>query len=292
MMPVIFGEVLFDCFESGNKVLGGAPFNVAWHLAAFGRPPLLISAVGDDAEGRDILRCMTEWQLPTEGIQVSSDYPTGRVQVTIEKGEPHYVITHPSAWDSIQVPPLPHISGAPFIYHGSLALRDPVSAQALYTLCENTQTPIFVDVNLRDPWWQRELVLVHLRRATWAKMNVRELEYLIPLLPSESGRVKFLFHSTGLKFLLITRGEAGASLYNDNATCWQVTPSKGSFPVVDAVGAGDAFTSVFLLGILLGWKESICLQRAQNFASSVVGIRGATTFDRHFYQGFRDSWGV
>lgn len=292
MMPVIFGEVLFDCFESGNKVLGGAPFNVAWHLAAFGQPPLLISAVGNDDEGRDILRYMAEWQLPRDGVQVSSEYPTGRVQVTIENGEPHYVITHPSAWDSIKVQPLPAVSGAPFIYHGSLALRDPVSALALHTLCENTPSPIFVDVNLRDPWWQRESVLVHLRRATWAKMNTRELERLLPMLSTEPERVNFLLHSTRLKFLLITRGEAGASLYDNNANHWQVAPSKDPYPVVDAVGAGDAFTSVFLLGILLGWNESICLQRAQNFASSVVGIRGATTFDRRFYQGFRDSWGV
>ena len=81
--PVIFGEVLFDHFPDGSRVLGGAPFNVAWHLRGFGANPLVISAVGGDSEGREVLERMTSWDLATDGIQTDEEHPTGRVTASI-----------------------------------------------------------------------------------------------------------------------------------------------------------------------------------------------------------------
>ena len=96
--PVIFGEVLFDHFADGSRILGGAPFNVAWHLRGFNSNPLVISAVGDDAEGREILERMTSWDLMTHGVQVDRKHPTGRVTATVVDGENRFEIAPGQAW--------------------------------------------------------------------------------------------------------------------------------------------------------------------------------------------------
>src|SRR5690606_9449258 len=111
MNPVIFGEVLFDCFASGERVLGGAPFNVAWHLAAFGADPLLVSCVGYDDEGQAILARMEQWQMQRAGVQITDVAPTGSVQVSIVDREPHYDIVKPAAWDLIDARRLPVLTG-------------------------------------------------------------------------------------------------------------------------------------------------------------------------------------
>ena len=121
--PVIFGEVLFDHFPDGSRVLGGAPFNVAWHLRGFNSNPLVISAVGDDAEGREVLERMTSWDLMTHGVQSDKTHPTGRVTASIVNGENHFEIAKGQAWDFIDAAPaLQAASDEPagLLYHGSL----------------------------------------------------------------------------------------------------------------------------------------------------------------------------
>ena len=89
---IIFGEVLFDCFPDGQKILGGAPFNVAWHLQAFKASPLFISRVGNDVEGDQIFRSMRQWGMITDGLQRDPEHPTGQVTVNFVDGEPEYDI--------------------------------------------------------------------------------------------------------------------------------------------------------------------------------------------------------
>lgn len=292
MTPLIFGEVLFDCFAGGERVLGGAPFNVAWHLAAFGADPLLVSCVGYDDEGQDILACMQGWQLRIDGMQLSETLPTGRVQITIDNNEPHYQIVKPVAWDAIDPARLPRLAALPFIYHGTLAMRSATSARAFVRLQQETAAPLFMDVNLRDPWWQADQVWHQLEQAHWIKLNADELQRLLPDERDEAARIARLLRLPRLHSLLLTRGAAGAECHAPGGQCWRVTPQPSARPFVDAVGAGDAFTSVFLLGLLHHWDTGLCLQRAQAFASAIVSIRGATTTDHGVYQPFRTDWGV
>ena len=98
----IFGEVLFDHFPDGKHVLGGAPFNVAWHLQAFGQAPYFISRIGDDAEGETVRNAMRDWGMNTEGLQIDKHLPTGRVDIEFVDNEPHYDIVHPCAYDAIE----------------------------------------------------------------------------------------------------------------------------------------------------------------------------------------------
>ena len=101
---LIFGEVLFDCFPNGKQILGGAPFNVAWHLQAFGVAPLLISRVGNDGLGTQIKTAMQAWGMDCSGLQVDPDRPTGTVTVQFNGEEPLYDIVNPCASSTITPP--------------------------------------------------------------------------------------------------------------------------------------------------------------------------------------------
>ena len=125
--PVIFGEVLYDCFPDGSQVLGGAPFNVAWHCQAFGLQPLFISRVGNDSPGEKVVAAMQNWGMNTEGLQIDSDHATGRVNVSFNNNEPSYDIVENSAWDFLNSQALPELNKDSILYHGSLALRNPVA---------------------------------------------------------------------------------------------------------------------------------------------------------------------
>ncbi len=289
--PVIFGEVLFDQFVDGNAVLGGAPFNVAWHLQAFGQSPLLISRVGDDPLGRQIRATMLEWGMDTAGLQLDSAHPTGVVNVCLEHGEPRFDIVDGRAYDYISSDAIPPLPERTLLYHGSLALRNQVSREACQRLCSVMQAPIFLDVNLRPPWWQRQNVLDAVGRAKWVKLNEDELRLLVPGHGDLQEAAKKLLNEYKLEYVILTRGAAGAFVLTVTGECQAVKPQL-ALNICDTVGAGDAFSSVCILGLLQGWPLALSMERAQSFATAIVGVQGATVSDRSFYQPFLTSWGL
>ena len=285
----IFGEVLFDHFPDGRRMLGGAPFNVAWHLQAFGEEPLLVSRIGDDAEGASVRAAMQAWCMDSSGLQVDANLPTGRVQVHISDGEPSYEIVHPAAWDAIGTP-----AGVPamsLLYHGSLALRDEASRRGWRSLRDSRPHLVFVDVNLRPPWWRREQVLRDITGAHWIKLNRDELDRLAPGDASVRTRAEALLRGLGLQGLLLTDGARGASLLTLTGDYLETRPPCG-IVVADTVGAGDALAAVMLLGLARGWPLEVSLERAQRFASATVGQHGATVQDPDFYAPFVTQWTV
>lgn len=291
MHPIyIFGEVLFDCFPDGRDVLGGAPFNVAWHLHAFGQNPVFVSSVGNDDAGRRIRDSMSAWGMNLEGLQFDPGHPTGRVTVTLDGGEPSYDIVANSAYDFIAADALPAAAPA-MIYHGSLALRNPVSRAALDRLKSKAQPSVFVDVNLRTPWWQRDSVLEVLDHAGWVKLNRDELALLGDGGADEVASAERFLSAHGLKGLLLTLGSAGAFALEAGEKPVEIRPESLS-RVVDAVGAGDAFASVFILGIRLGWPLATTMERAQGFASELLQRRGATVSDRGLYRSLCERWEI
>jgi fructokinase len=289
LRPLIFGEVLFDCFPDGSRVLGGAPFNVAWNLRAFGMQPVFISRVGRDELGDSIRSAMQQWGMTTSGLQLDAHHPTGIVDVTLKGSEPKFDIVAERAYDFIDASILPSCEDAPLLYHGSLASRNPVSREALNTLKQHHRIPAFVDVNLRTPWWDVDTVLALLQDANWVKLNEDELAALVHDWPDVESRARQLQQRYELHTVFVTQGSAGAMALESNGEITSVTPAS-NLAVVDSVGAGDAFASVLLLGLLLGWPIDRILSRAQEFASAVVGIRGATRQDIVFYQSFIDRW--
>jgi fructokinase len=288
--PVIFGEVLFDVFPDGTEVLGGAPFNVAWHLQAFGRKPLFVSRVGNDALGRAIRAAMQDWEMETAGLQMDSTYPTGLVKISLAGGEPTFDILPERAYDRIDAESLPPMEAGALLYHGSLALRGETSRAAFERIRERHAPRRFVDVNLRRPWWEAGQVLDLLEGAAWAKINGDELAALVPEAGEPMEQAGRLQERFGLETLYVTEGAAGAFARTPDGDFPRVHPAA-EVQVVDAVGAGDAFASVLILGILSGWPLQQTLNRAQDFASAIVGRRGATVRDPGLYRAFRQVWG-
>jgi fructokinase len=287
--PVIFGEVLFDHFPDGSVVLGGAPFNVAWHLQALGISPLLISRVGDDPLGHRILDTMSAWGMDLSGIQLDTDHPTGTVEVTFERSEPRFDIVSDRAYDFIDSAKLPTIAAPALLYHGSLALRSPHSRNAAEQLLAEDKTPVFMDVNLRPPWWKKSQLRSLLERATWAKLNDVELLELETAEDDLQTRARKLQLELELELVIITLGKKGAMALGADGTVKNVTPNSGD-KLVDSVGAGDAFSAIVIYGLLRGWDLQKILERAQAFASAIVGIRGATPSEREFYKPFINDW--
>lgn len=284
----IFGEVLFDCFADGSRVLGGAPFNVAWHLQAFGLDPRLISRIGDDLEGQEIAASMKNWGMRCDALQIDKTKPTGQVQVNICAGEPHYDIVIDSAYDFIAAEHLSPTNTDGILYHGTLALRNPIALAALQAFKVRHQGKIFVDVNLRNPWWQKESLFPLLHDANWVKLNESELIELCSQELNFESKIKFFCKHFALDFLIVTRGKEGAIVCREGQLISVKPPVFRD--VVDTVGAGDAFSTIFLLGLCKQWSIETTLDRAQVFAGELVSRRGATVSDREFYRVFSQAW--
>ncbi|OOZ35644.1 carbohydrate kinase family protein [Solemya velesiana gill symbiont] len=286
----IFGEVLYDIFPGDKRVLGGAPFNVAWHLQAFTADPLFISRVGDAPLGREIRQRMLSWGMDTSGLQLDSSHPTGEVKITLAEGEPSYDIVSHRAYDYIDADALPPVLPG-LIYHGSLALRNRESRQALSQLRVRNECRVFLDVNLRSPWWQKNEVLEMVANAHWVKLNEHELTDLSEGAVSLREQAIRFKQAHGLEGLVVTQGGEGAFALGKEEEFAEIAPPQ-VLVVVDTVGAGDAFASVLILGLSRGWPLQQTLERAQAFASQLVGRRGATVEEREFYRPFLEDWSL
>ena len=281
---VVFGEVLFDCFESGERRLGGAAFNVAWGLTAFGERPLFVSAVGQDEDGDAILDRMQEWGMLEDGLQELPGQATGKVKILDQDGEPDYQICSPRAWDFIENEGF--VAGQ-MLYHGSLALRSEVNQRTLSAMVEQSSAKRFYDVNLRPPHTPVTLVRSWLRGADWVKLNLDELKAVSGessiSLETAGPAIDHVIAQFAVHNVLLTAGSDGAWIRGEYGEA-RVAPAPEVDQLKDTVGAGDAFTAVTIHGILSGWETSHIVEAAGSFAAKVCGLNGATTSDRSFYQ--------
>jgi fructokinase len=293
--PVIFGEVLFDMFEDGSAVLGGAPFNVAWHLQGFGLRPLFISRIGQDEYGELVFMRMQQWGMDTQAVQIDPGYPTGRVEISIQNGEPHYDIRAEQAYDKISgalVIELVNNLPCSLLYCGSLAQRDAVSRKTLQRLMLEQELPLFVDINRRPPWLDEANIRKTLDAATCVKMNVSELAAQTGLLINDEislqRAVTLLCNQHNIRHVYITRGDQGACHVGEADMQMAIAHQAQSF--VDSVGAGDAFAAVCLLGQVRQWSVALTLARANLFASMVCEQKGALIEDKSVYENFLQEW--
>lgn len=293
---VLFGEVLADVFPE-RLVLGGAPFNVARHLQAFGCEPLLLSRVGDDALGRDVLATMAGSGMDTRGVQLDRQYPTGQVKVHLENGGHRFEILDLQAYDAID-PTVVHLVGPPpmpaLVYYGTLAQRHVASRRALATLLHSTKASKFLDVNLRAPWYHERTLAFSLEMADIVKLNDQELQELADMFGLSSGdprgQAVALMRHFDLAQVVVTCGAAGAWQMGRDGQVVASGASPVDQAVVDTVGAGDGFAAVYLVGALRHWPTALTLERANAFAAAICGIRGAIPDDMNFYQPFSQAW--
>lgn len=296
---VLFGEVLFDCFPGHDPVLGGAPFNVAWHLHGFGEHPVLVSAVGDDEPGQNILDKLQTWGMDTRSVVTLAGHATGVVNVTLEGAEPAYAIEPDRAYDHIPDTAIGRLApdSVCLLYQGTLALRNEESRRTLTGWRSHYAGPVFMDLNLRDPWWEPGMTLEWLTGIHTLKLNLNELWQLFGDSGLEhSGDWRQLAIAVrqhyNLVNILVTRGAEGASALDSEATWHDISAPSLAQPAVDAVGAGDAFSAISVLGLKRGWDWPTILERAQQFASFIVTQRGAVCSDPATYRDFKALWAL
>lgn len=281
----LFGEVLFDCFTHQQKqeqVLGGAPFNICWHLQALGDNPIFISRVGKDVLGEKIIQQARIWGIAVENIQQDECHQTGQVQVTFMGDEPHYDIKIDSAYDFINQSEiiLPKPKG--ILYHGSLALRSDYAKAQFKKLVKSGDWDLFLDVNLRAPWWDKQNLIQWIKQAKWVKLNIDELRELGFKQSNLEAAIKAFQTEFGNEQVIVTQGADGVTVLTLDGF-FKERPDKINH-FIDAVGAGDAFTAVYMHGLIKNWSIPQTLAIAQGLASKIIGIRGATPNNKTFYQ--------
>ncbi|NCC52191.1 MAG: carbohydrate kinase [Spartobacteria bacterium] len=281
---LIFGEVLFDVFPDGHRVLGGAPFNVGWGLKGFGQDPLLVSAVGMDTEGQTIRDRMMAWNLRTEGLQTVQPYRTGAVHVALNHGEPSYDICMPRAWDSIHDE---GFSATRLLYHGLLALRSETSRRTFESIQSRSEAVRFFDVNLRPPHDSRDLLEQWMQGADWLKLNLDELAVVLGGKPVSfiqiTEPIEQLRSTYGIRNVLLTAGSQGLRIQGEVGEA-VYSPAHPVAYMADTVGAGDAISAAVIHGIMQGMPVQDIVNAASRFASTVCSIHGATIQNQEFYK--------
>ena len=193
------------------------------------------------------------------------------------------------AWDFIASDQVPPPGAAGLLYHGSLALRRVAARATFKRLRKRLAAPVFLDVNLRSPWWSRDEVRELVTHARWIKLNHDELAALTDT-TDEAQAVCQLLDLGMTELVVVTRGGAGAAAYTRAGETRTVTPENAGIKVIDTVGAGDAFASVLICGLLFDWPLAVTLDRAQAFASRIVRCRGAVPNDPALYAATLAAW--
>ncbi len=235
--------------------------------------------------------------MDTLGVQCDPVHPTGQVVVHMEQGGHRFEISPNQAYDFIHagVARMVALSTQPeLIYFGTLAQRHKVSRRALNILLQSVETPHLLDINLREPWYDVQTIRRSLLRADIVKVNNEELSGLARLLklPGSTavGQAEALIERFSLEKIVVTCGAEGAWQLTADGTKTNAGGGALSGAIVDTVGAGDGFASVFILGTLQGWPASLALSRANRFAAALCGLRGAIPDDDGFYDPFLREW--
>ncbi|HKO75658.1 MAG TPA: carbohydrate kinase [Flavobacterium sp.] len=274
---VTYGEVLWDVFPTHKKI-GGAPLNVALRMKSFGAESTIISKVGSDADGKEIISFLSENGIDTGILQVSEEYKTGVVNVMInEKGNASYDILYPSAWDKIALNDdiNTKVSEADVFIFGSLICRDEESRSTLNALLEDAKFKVF-DANLRAPYYTTDVLVELMMKADFIKLNDEELYEISRKLDSPYNsfeqNIKFIADKTNTKQVCVTKGAFGAVLYYNEKFYY----NSGYFiKVVDTVGAGDSFLASLIVRLLRGKSPQKSLNYACAIGALVAGEEGA-----------------
>lgn len=274
------GEALWDVLPEGKKI-GGAPANFAYHVSQFGLPSCVVSAVGDDALGKEIIENFTSKGLNQLIAEVP--YPTGTVQVEIDPaGVPQYEIKENVAWDNI--PYTAHLEmlaeKTKAVCFGSLAQRNVVSRNTinrfLDAMPQNEDTLVVFDVNLRQGFYNKEILCNSIKRCNILKINDEELVTVSRMFgyPGIDLQDKcwILLGKYNLKMLILTCGINGSYVFTPGNVSFQPTPKV---EVADTVGAGDSFTAAFIASILKGKSVQEAHSTAVQTSAFVCTKKGA-----------------
>ncbi len=279
-MIVGMGEALWDVLPEGKKI-GGAPANFAYNVSQFGLPSCVVSAVGDDPLGHEIIENFTEKELNLLIAEVP--YPTGVVNVEIDAaGVPQYDIKENVAWDNIpyteELRDVARRTRA--VCFGSLAQRNIVSRETVNAFLDDMPkddgTLVVFDVNLRQSFYTPEILCNSMKRCNILKINDEELVTVSRMFgyPGIDLQDKcwILLGKYNLKMLILTCGINGSYVFTPGNVSFQPTPKVD---VADTVGAGDSFTAAFIAGIIKGLSVTEAHSLAVRTSAYVCTCQGA-----------------
>lgn len=267
---ICYGEVLFDVFPLHRKI-GGAPLNVALRLATLGAKTQIISRIGTDEIGKELLEFIKKGGVDTASIQIDTIHNTGEVIVKLdEKGSASYTINYPVAWDKIECNPEVEntVKKADAMVYGSLVCRDIISHLSLLELINYAKYKIF-DVNLRAPFYTKELLINLMMQSDFIKFNDDELYeisgYLKSPYNSMEQNILYIAEHTNTNHICVTKGSHGAVLYYNQQFYYN---SGYKISVADTVGAGDSFLAGLLSKLLTNEEP----QKAIDFACALGAL--------------------
>lgn len=275
------GEILWDMLPEG-KQLGGAPANFAYHAQALGGRGVVVSCIGDDDLGKEILGCLDEMKLDRKYVAVDKGHPTGTVTVRLdENGKPDYIIHENVGWDFI-----PSSSGllslaaeTDAVCFGSLCQRSEVSQKTVRSFLAATRPDCIrlFDINIRQSYYNEDVVNTMLELSDVLKLNDDELAIVAGLLGIKGSETNVLSELTKryeLSLIALTKGPEGSRLYTGSrdSECEAAPIDK----IADTVGAGDAFSAAIAIGWLQGDDLDRINAKASRIASFVCSQSGAT----------------
>ncbi len=266
---VCFGEILWDILPKG-ALPGGAPMNVAYHLKKLGVEPALITRIGADDWGKNLVKLMKENNISTDFFQKDASLETGKVNATSnEKKEVSYEILKPVAWDNIQYEDRLEelVVAADYFVFGSLVTRIDITRNTLFKLIEAASFKV-LDINLRAPHYNRHVIEQLLYKINLLKLNQAELELITGWFAnykSDIDRLKVLQDKFGIHDIVVTKGERG-SLFNCNGKIYDHPGYK--IIVADTIGSGDSFLAALLSKLL----NRNTVEEALEFASATGAL--------------------
>lgn len=304
MTTVVYGEALIDDFGS-EQIVGGAPFNVARHLAAFMAPQLMITRIGSDRNGAIVHGEFERFAMSEAGLQIDRMEETGRAVVE-RSGKGHrFVLLPGQAYDYInpeQALAALEALEPSVLYFGTLVQRSARSRDTLFALLDASAATRFLDLNLREGQFDERTVFHSLHAADVVKVNEEELQNLFgwycDIRPSDGALAADEVRSAcaalvqlfGLEGLIVTLGSRGSAWFGgDGEVLVQRDIAAPPF-VIDTVGAGDAFAAIWLLGRARGWPLERTLERANEFAGAICAMAGAVPRDMAFYDKWEVRW--
>lgn len=275
---VCFGELLWDMLPSG-KVVGGAPFNISNRARSLGLEAVVVTSVGIDLLGDELLEVVESMGNSIDYIQRHPSLPTSTVEISVgDGGEPHYTIVHPVAWDDIKLLPalIELVRHARVFIYSSLGLRDSRSRDVLFELLKYAQLKV-CDINLREGHFTKETIMHMMKNADVLRMNEYELSMAARWLgldidSFEDGVKKIAAHFD-YQCVVATLGGEGAMSYRDGLF---YTQPVFKVEVKDTVGAGDAFLASYITKTLQGASEENALRFACAVGALTASKNGGT----------------
>lgn len=283
------GEILFDQYEKRKK-LGGAPFNFIYHLNNLINKGDFISRIGQDSNGKEILNFLQKKKISTDLIQLDKVHPTGIAEVKLDQNKiPSFNIVTDSAYDFISITKKNQnkVEKGRILYVGTLAQRNSISRKTIQTLMSKSPK-VFCDLNLRQNYYDDELINFCLKNTHILKINTEELKIVCKVIGIESQNIvksaKAIIKKYSFDLLCITAGSEGSYIFNREGYNFTVNKIEN---IVDTVGAGDALSTILCIGYIEKLSIEEINKIASQFAAELCTIEGALPEDKLFYEKYK-----